>query len=61
MKALKFRLTICFNNKGPDFINLNLVLRDKQIRYYLKDFLKNDEVPSTAYSLANTKRNKIFN
>ena len=31
MKALKFRLTICFNNKGPDFINLNLVLRDKQI------------------------------
>ena len=61
MKAPKFRLNIFFSNKGLAFINLNLVLGDKQIRYYLKDFLKNDEVPSTAYSLANTKRNKIFN
>lgn len=33
MKALKFRLTICFNNKGLDFINLNLGLRDMQIRF----------------------------
>ena len=47
--------------KGLEFINLNSVFHDNLIRYSLPDPLKDDEVPSIVYSLANTIWNKKIN
>ena len=59
-KAQEFIIPIFFDNKGLEFSNPNSILNDNQIRNSLPDPPKDDEVPSTVFSLANTIRNKIF-
>ena len=59
-KAQEFIIPIFFDNKGLEFSNPNSILNDNQIRNSLPDPPKDDEVPSTVLSLANTMRNKIL-
>ena len=59
-KAQEFIIPIFFDNKGLEFSNPNSILNDNQIRNSLPDPPKDDEVPSTVFSLANTMRNKMF-
>ena len=60
-KIPKYVLPIFFDNKGLEFIKLNSILNNNDIRNHLPDPLKEDEVPSPVYNLSNTIRNKIFN
>ena len=60
-KAPKYILPIFFDNKGLEFIRLNSILRNDEVKGKLSDQFRNDETPSVVYSLGSTIRNKILN
>ena len=49
-----------FDNKALDFINLNKIFKDKNIRSTLPSSLK-DDLPTVVYKLKDTIRSKVFN
>ena len=49
-----------FSNKALDFINIQHILRDKDVRGALPLHLKNDS-PTVIYQLTDTVRSKLFN
>ena len=51
---------IKFDNKALDFINLNKIFKDKQVRDALPRNLR-DDVPTVVYQLTSSIRSKIFN
>ena len=60
-KSPKYILPIYFDNKGLEFIRLNNILRNDEVKAKLPVQFQNDETPSIVYSLGNTIRNKILN
>ena len=60
-KAPKYILPIFFDNKGLEFIRLNSIIRNDEVKGKLPDQFRNDETPSVVYSLGSTIRNKILN
>ena len=60
-KSPKYILPIYFHNKGLEFIRLNKILRNDDVKATLPVQFQNDESPSVVYSLCNTIRNKILN
>ena len=54
------RCHISFNNKALDFININRILKDKEIVNTLPSNLKSDS-PTVVYQLTDTIRSKLFN
>ncbi len=60
-KSPKYILPIYFHNKGLEFIRLNKILRNDDVKATLPVQFQNDESPSIVYSLGNTIRNKILN
>ena len=57
----KAAIPLFFDETGLEFIILISILHENQKRNSLPDPLKDDEVLSTVYCLANTIQNKFFN
>ena len=51
-KAPKYILPIFFDNKGLEFIRLNSILRNDEVKAKLPDQFRNDETPSVVTALA---------
>ena len=60
-KRPSFKISVFFNNKGLNYINLSSIFNLDSAKYLFSDKLKIDETPSVAYSLGKTIRNKILN
>ena len=60
-KTPKYILPIFFDNKGLEFIRLNSILRNDEVKGKLPEQFRNDETPSVVYNLSSTIRNKILN
>ena len=54
------RCHISFNNKALDFININRILKDKEVINTLPSNLRSDS-PTIVYQLTDTIRSKLFN
>ena len=54
------RCHVAFDNKAVEYINLQKILRDKDIRLALPRHLKND-TPTVIYQLSETFRSKLLN
>ena len=49
-----------FLNKGIDFININSILKDKNVVKYIPQYFQNKEIPAICYSYKNPLRNLFF-
>ena len=54
-------MPIHFRKKVLEVIHFNSILHENVVINCLPESLREDEIPSTVYSLSNTIRNKIFN
>ena len=54
------RCHIVFDNKAIDFINVQKILRDKEVLKSLPSYLRNDS-PMVVYELTNSIHSKLFN
>ena len=57
----KYILPLFFENKGLQFLRLNNILHDEDVKSKLPAQFRDDEDPSVVYRLTSTIRNKILN
>ena len=57
----KYILPLYFDNKGLQFLRLNRILHESEVKSKLPPEFRDDDSPSVVYSLTNTIRNKILN
>ena len=60
-KIPKYIFPLYFDNKGLEFIRLNNILRNPDVKSKLPNHFQNDDSPSVVYNLSSTIRNKILN
>ena len=53
-------LLIAFLNKGIDFIDINSILKDKNVVKHIPPYFKNKETPAICYSYKKPLRNLII-
>ena len=54
-------ICIYFDNKGLQFLRLNRILHEPEVKSKLPPEFRDDDSPSVVYSLSSTIRNKILN
>ena len=57
----KYILPLYFENKGLQFLRVNSILHDEDVKSKLPDQFRDDDSPAVVYSLSSTIRNKILN
>jgi len=57
----RYFLKISLLNKGIDYININSILKDKNVVKYIPQYFQNKEIPAICYSYKKPLRNFIFN
>ena len=55
----KYVFPVYFHYKGLDFIHINKILRNEEVKSKLPNVLQNDETPSVAYIMSSTNHNKL--